>query len=147
MPAKAFSIEDGNLNTSSISTTKSVVYTDLDLFFSPKPSGDVYKKQDVAAVKQSVKNILMTNFMEKPFNPEYGGNLNSFLFELDTTVEADILRDQIFETISLHEPRALMREVFIFLEPEQNNINVTINFQVLNSVEPISLELSLTRLR
>jgi len=99
MPAKAFSIEDGNLNTSSISTTKSVVYTDLDLFFSPKPSGDVYKKQDVAAVKQSVKNILMTNFMEKPFNPEY------------------------------------------------NNINVTVNFQVLNSVEPVSLELSLTRLR
>ena len=147
MPAKAFSIEDGNLNTSSISTTKSVVYTDLDLFFSPKPSGDVYKKQDVAAVKQSVKNILMTNFMEKPFNPEYGGNLNSFLFELDTTVEADILRDQIFETISLHEPRALMREVFISLDPEKNNINVTINFQVLNSVEPVSLELSLTRLR
>jgi|TARA_X000001316_G_C922305_1_gene37381 phage baseplate assembly protein W len=147
MPAKAFSIEDGNLNTSSISTTKSVVYTDLDLFFSPKPSGDVYKKQDVAAVKQSVKNILMTNFMEKPFNPEYGGNLNSFLFELDTTVEADILRDQIFETISLHEPRALMREVFISLDPEKNNIYVTINFQVLNSVEPVSLELSLTRLR
>ena len=147
MPAKAFSIEDGNLNTSSISTTKSVVYTDLDLFFSPKPSGDVYKKQDVAAVKQSVKNILMTNFMEKPFNPEYGGNLNSFLFELDTTVEANILRDQIFETISLHEPRALMREVFISLDPEKNNIYVTINFQVLNSVEPVSLELSLTRLR
>ena len=147
MPAKAFSIEDGNLNTSSISTTKSVVYTDLDLFFAPKPSGDIYKKQDVAAVKQSVKNILMTNFMEKPFDPEYGWNLNSFLFELDTTVEADILRDQIFETISLHEPRALMREVFIYLDPEYNNINVTINFQVLNSVEPVSLELSLTRLR
>lgn len=147
MPAKAFSIEDGNLNTSSITTTKAVSYKDMDLFFSPKPSGDIYKKQDAAAIKQSVKNILMTNFMEKPFTPNYGGNLNSFLFELDTTVEADILRDQIFETIALYEPRALTREVFISLDPEYNNINVTINFQVLNSVEPISLELSLTRLR
>jgi len=147
MPAKAFALEDGNLNTTAIASTKKVVYKDLDLFFSPKPSGDVYKKQDVAAVKQSVKNILMTNFMEKPFNSTYGGNLNSFLFELDTTVEADILRDQIFETVTLHEPRALMRSVYISLQPETNTINVNISFQVLNSVEPVSLELSLTRLR
>lgn len=147
MPAKAFALEDGNLNTKTITSTKSVVYKDIDLFFSPKPSGDIYKKQDAAAVKQSVKNILMTNFLEKPFNTGYGGNLNSFLFELDTTVEADILRDQIFETIALHEPRALMRSVFISLDPDKNTINVTISFQVLNSVEPVSLELALTRLR
>lgn len=147
MPAKAFALEDGNLNVKSISTTKSVLYKDIDLAFSPKPSGDVYKKQDAAAVKQSVKNILMTNFMEKPFNTTYGGNLNSFLFELDTTVEADMLRDQIFETVTLHEPRALMQQVFIDLEPERNIINVTCVFQVLNSVEPVSLELALTRLR
>ena len=147
MPAKAFALEDGNLNTKSITTTKSVLYKDLDLFFSPKPSGDVYKKQDVAAVKQSVKNILMTNFLEKPFNTTYGGNLNSFLFELDTTVEADILRDQIFETVALHEPRAQMREVSISLDPEKNIVHANITFQTLNSVEPVSLELSLTRLR
>ena len=147
MPAKAFALEDGNLNTKTITSTKSVSYKDLDLFFSPKPSGDIYKKQDAAAVKQSVKNILMTNFMEKPFNTNYGGNLNSFIFELDTTVEADILRDHIFETIMLHEPRAMMREVVIGLDPEKNTINVNITFQVLNSVEPVSLELALTRLR
>lgn len=147
MPAKAFALEDGNLNTSRVGSTKAVSYKDIDLFFAAKPSGDVYKKQDVAAVKQSVKNILMTNFMEKPFNTTYGGNLNSFLFELDTAVEADMLRDQIFETVTLHEPRALMRDVYISLDPEKNTINVNISFQVLNSVEPVSLELALTRLR
>ena len=147
MPAKAFALEDGNLNTTKITSTKAVSYKDLDLFFSPKPSGDIYKKQDAAAVKQSVKNILMTNFMEKPFNTTYGGNLNSFLFELDTVVEADILRDQIFETVALHEPRALMRDVFLSLDPEKNVIHATISFQILNSVEPVTLELALTRLR
>ena len=45
MPAKAFSIEDGNLSTTSIASTKAVSYKDIDLFFSPKPSGDIYKKQ------------------------------------------------------------------------------------------------------
>lgn len=147
MPAKAFSIEDGNLNTTTIASTKAVSYKDMDLFFSPKPSGDIYKKQDAAAIKQSVKNILMTNFMEKPFDNTFGGNLNSFLFELDTTVEADILRDQIFETIALHEPRALTQYVYINLDPEKNNVNVTVQFQILNSVEPVTLELALTRLR
>lgn len=147
MPAKAFSIEDGNLSTTSIASTKAVSYKDIDLFFSPKPSGDIYKKADAAAVKQSVKNILMTNFMEKPFNNTYGGNLNSFLFELDTNVEADILRDQIFETIQIHEPRAKMQKVFMSLDPETNTIHVTLVFQVLNSVEPVTLELALTRLR
>tara|TARA_B100000900_G_C20588676_1_gene720699 strand:- start:1049 stop:1492 length:444 start_codon:yes stop_codon:yes gene_type:complete len=147
MPAKAFALEDGNLSNSRIASTKRVLYKDIDLSFDAKPSGDIYKKQDVAAVKQSVKNILMTNFLEKPFDTTFGGNLNSFLFELDTTVEADMLRDQIFETVTLHEPRALMRDVFISLDPEKNLINVNLSFQVLNSVEPVSLELSLTRLR
>jgi phage baseplate assembly protein W len=145
--ARAFALEDGNLNTRSITATKSVLYQDIDLFFAAKPSGDIFKKSDAAAVKQSVKNILMTNFLEKPFNTTYGGNLNSFLFELDTNVEADILRDQIFETIILHEPRANMQSVAIFLDPEKNLINVSITFQVINSVDPVSLELSLTRLR
>jgi len=90
---------------------------------------------------------LMTNFTEKPFNPEFGGNLNSFLFELDTDVEADMLRDHIFETIALHEPRAFVQEVHINLISDRNEIAITVKFQILNSVEPVILELSLTRLR
>ena len=97
MATRAFAVEDGNLNNKSIITTKKVAYKDIDLTFAAKPSGDIYKKEDAAAVKQSVKNILMTNVMEKPFNTSYGGNLNDFLFELDTEIEADILRDRIFE--------------------------------------------------
>ena len=68
MATRAFALEDGNLGTRSIITTKNVVYKDIDLTFTAKPSGDIYKKEDAAAVKQSVKNILMTNIMEKPFN-------------------------------------------------------------------------------
>lgn len=147
MATRAFAVEDGNLNNKSIITTKKVAYKDIDLTFTAKPSGDIYKKEDAAAVKQSVKNILMTNVMEKPFNTSYGGNLNDFLFELDTEIEADILRDRIFETIALHEPRALVRKVEIFDFPERNEVTVSIQFQVLNAVEPITLELSLMRLR
>ena len=78
--ARAFSIEDGNTNVKTIRSARSVSFLDLDLSFSPRPSGDLYKKNDAAAVKQAVKNLLLTNITEKPFNSQFGGNLNDFLF-------------------------------------------------------------------
>lgn len=147
MVARAFSIEDGNQSSPSITSAKEVVYKDIDLSFKAKPSGEIYKKEEAAAVKQAVRNILMTNFMEKPFDNTFGGNLNRFLFELDTSIEADIFRDRIFETIARHEPRAQMRTVDIFVFPESNQVRVKVVFQVLNAVEPVTLELDLTRVR
>ena len=82
MATRAFSIEDGNLNSRSIVTTRNKLFSDIDLTFSKRPSGDIFKKVDAAAVKQAVKNLLLTNAFEKPFQPTFGGNLNALLFEL-----------------------------------------------------------------
>ena len=59
MPTRAFSIEDGNIGNTSILTAKDNVYSDLDLVFSKKGSGDIFKKQHAAAVKQAVRNVLL----------------------------------------------------------------------------------------
>jgi len=77
MPTRAFSIEDGNLGSKTILTSRAKSSKDIDLSFAKKGSGDVFKKEDAAAVKQAVKNLLLTNFSEKPFLPRFGGNLNS----------------------------------------------------------------------
>ena len=69
MPTRAFSIEDGNLASKTILTSRTKSSEDIDLSFAAKPSGDVFKKTDAAAVKQAVKNLLLTNFSEKPFLP------------------------------------------------------------------------------
>ena len=51
-------------------------HRDLDLFFSRKQgSGDVNRITDVEAVKRSVRNLVLTNFYEKPFHFEYLWNL------------------------------------------------------------------------
>ena len=78
MAKRAFSIEDGVLNSGTLVTARNRVFKDIDLSIAKKPSGDIFKKQDAAAVKQSVKNILLTNRNEKPFTPNFGGDLNSF---------------------------------------------------------------------
>lgn len=147
MAKRAFALEDGNIASQPITSTQKVLYTDVDLIFSPRPSGDVFKKIEASAVKQAVKNLLMTNFMERPFNNTFGGNLNSFLFQLDTEIEVEIFRDRIFETIARHEPRATVEEVVIGLKPNYNEVTVTVVFRVNNSIEPITLELSLARTR
>ena len=67
MPTRAFSIEDGNIGTKTIQTNRRKVFSDIDLTFAKRPSGDIFKKQHAAAVKQAVKNLLLTNFGEKPF--------------------------------------------------------------------------------
>lgn len=145
--ARVFSTEDGNLNTKAITTSRNATYTDVDLTFEPKPSGDVFKKTDAAAVKQAVKNILLTNFGEKPFRPFYGGDLNRFLFSLDEEFDETEIADRVRTAISNHEPRAIVRSVTPEIESDQNSIKVTVKFQVVNTLEIVDLAVSLTRLR
>jgi len=145
--SRAFSIEDGNLSSRPITVARELTYTDIDLTFTPKPSGDLYKKVDAADVKQSVKNLLLTNYTEKPFNMRFGGNLSDFLFELETDTDIDILADQIIEAVDLYEPRAQVLRVYGNIKPDNNEIRVTVEFQVISTSELVVLDLTLTRLR
>ena len=65
---RAYSREDHDLNTTSIATSRNVDFKDIDLSFQvTATSGDIFKKQSTAAVKQAIKTLLLTNRLEKPF--------------------------------------------------------------------------------
>jgi phage baseplate assembly protein W len=144
---RSFAIEDGNIGGRTILSTRNQSYSDIDLTFKAKPSGDVYKKTNAADVKQAVKNILLTNKNEKPFLMDFGGSLSDYLFELDNDLEIDIMRARIIETIEIYEPRAQVLDVDLLYAEGSNAVNVTVTFQIVNSSEIISFDLSLTRLR
>ena len=144
--ARAFSIEDGTLDRSIVSS-RNVAYKDIDLTFSPKPAGDIFKKVDAAAVKQSVKNLLLTSRGEKPFNNFFGSNLNSALFGLDTEFDPEFVQNLIFDAITNHEPRARVLSVTVLLKPENNTLDTTVEFQVVNTKEIVTLDVSLARVR
>jgi len=147
MVSRAYAVEDGNLQKTTILTTRKKSYSDIDLTFSKKPAGDIYKKFHAAAVKQAVKNLLMTNYGEKPFDQYFGGNLNNFLFELnDGLVEEDI-EDQVRQAISNYEPRAEVLNVKCRSNPDRNDIMVTTTFKVISTEEIVSLTVDLARLR
>ena len=58
---RVLSSEDGDLQKSTLISSRTVDYLDIDLTFNKRPSGDIYKKRDAAAVKQSIKNLLLSN--------------------------------------------------------------------------------------
>jgi phage baseplate assembly protein W len=89
----------------------------------------------------------MTNRFEKPFDASFGGNLNDFLFELDTGDDAELIADNIIEAVELHEPRAAVLSVDVDLLPDRNVVRVSVVFEVLSVGETVTLDLNLTRLR
>ena len=144
---RVLSTEDGKLGQSTLITTRTRQYEDIDLTFAKRPSGDVYKKKDAAAVKQAVKNLLLTNFYEKPFLPFFGGDLRALLFELaDDTIESDVY-DRVKQAIETYEPRVQIIQVEVNAQPNINDLSVTIVFKVISTEEEVSYTTNLTRLR
>ena len=145
--AKVFSAEDGNLSNIPLTSSVTRGYKDIDLTFTAKPAGDVYKKTDAAAVKQAIKNILMTNRGEKPFLPKFGGNLNDFLFNLSSEFSPFDIEEAVTMAVNNYEPRARVLKVDSSLEPDNNSIRVEVTFQIISTSVVETTIVSLTRLR
>ena len=145
--ATKLSAEDGNLGVSTLIGTRTKLYKDIDLTFANKPSGEIFKKEDAAAVKQAVKNLMLTNYFEKPFQPRFGANLREMLFDLaDDDAEEDI-EDRIKNAIGVFEPRARALNVTAIATPDRNSIRVTVEFRVINTQETVTVTTVLARLR
>ena len=147
---RALSIEDKNLSTVSLATTRNREYIDLDLAFNKKPtSGEIYKKFNAAAVKQAVKSLVMTNRNEKPFQPYYGADLNSLLFELADENTATEIEENIREQIRVYEPRVDFSSLKVTADVNHdfNSVDVTVVFQVINTNETVEFTTVLNRLR
>ena len=144
---RVLSTEDGNLQKSTLISSRAVDYLDIDLTFAKKPSNDVYKKRDAAAVKQSVKNLLLTDFYEKPFQPFFGGNLRAMLFELADEDTEDEVEENIRNAINKYEPRAEILTISVNVLPDQNDMRVSVYFKIISTQETVTFTTNLSRLR
>tara|TARA_B100000900_G_scaffold74372_1_gene59342 strand:- start:61 stop:504 length:444 start_codon:yes stop_codon:yes gene_type:complete len=133
-------------NASSRSTR---LYKDLALSFERNTATkDVIIKKDVDAVKQSVRNLIMTNHYERPFHPEIGSGISQLLFEPLDPITSNSLTRVISEVITNFEPRAQLVAVDSRPDPDSNSYEVTIAFRVINVPgELVSLTTMLERSR
>lgn len=123
-------------------------FSDIDLNFIANPNtGDITKKFDENAIKQSVKNLVMTNHYEKPFHPEIGSQINSLLFEPFSPLLQNMLERAIVNTITNFEPRVVLLQVLVNLNPDNHTVFVEIVFRIVNTEKPITIDLILQRTR
>ena len=109
-------------------------YRDLDLFFSKNQgNGDVNKITGVEAVKRSIRNLVLLNFYEKPFNPEIGSDVRYLLFENMSPLTSVVLARAIEDVIEDFEPRARLVSVRAFPDFDRNAYEVSVEFFVVNT--------------
>ncbi|NBP04209.1 MAG: hypothetical protein EBU90_29795 [Proteobacteria bacterium] len=128
--------------------TLTKIYSDLDFTFTKKPVvGDVALSFDNQAVIRSIRNLLSTKHYERPFDPDIGSNLDALLFENISGITSSSLENEIRTTIENYEPRALIDNITVSPNTDQNAYNVTITFYIENATLPTTVTLLLERNR
>ena len=123
-------------------------FTDLDLNFNIHPTTkDINRFKNENAVINSVKNLVLTNHYERPFQPELGSNLKRLLFEQVDNVTAALIEREIETTIINFEPRVDLKDVVASGFPDENGYKVEITFFLVNNPDPISVDFFLERVR
>lgn len=124
------------------------LYKDIDFSFDAHPeTGDVLKKIDNNAVKQSIRSLIETGFGERLFEPEIGSPIRKLLFEPMDPITTETIRRAIENTIQNYEPRVRLDIVDVTPKYDENAYEISIYFTALGINQPTSITITLQRLR
>ena len=134
--------------TTNKSNRSSRSFRDLDLDFTRNAvTNDVNVVEDVISVKRAVKNLVQTNFYERPFQPELGCGVRELLFENFTPMTKVFLERKIEEVIVNYEPRVNLQNVAVDDDQDKNRLVVDIYFYVVGVPGPQVVQTFLQRVR
>jgi phage baseplate assembly protein W len=127
---------------------KKPYYSDFYTNFNAHPQNKrLVKYTNENSVKRSVRNLILTEPGERLFQPEIGCKIRRLLFENMSDITAIQLKNAIEETISLYEKRARVITVEVVPNEDLYNYDVYIIFEVINSITPVALNITLDRAR
>ncbi len=109
-------------------------FKDFSLTFEKNPvTKDVLTLKNEKAIRESVKNIVRYNFFEKPFLPQFGGNIIRQLFENYTDTLASEIESNIQDSINSYEPRVTCYDVAVIFDETGNDMQAKISYIILGS--------------
>lgn len=107
-------------------------FKDLSFNFSKNPiTNDIVVLKNEEAIKQSVKNLVLTKINERPFRPLLGTNTTSFLFELGPEVAANALIEEIDKILIQYEPRIQLERIDVNAVDDSNEYEVLIEYLIV----------------
>lgn len=134
--------------TSSKVVSKKNPWRDLDLNLVPHPiRGDIVPLRDDNAIKQAVRNLLVSNFFDRPFQAELGANLKGLLFEPADYITRIDIKDGIQNVLTKYEPRIQLLGINVEDLSDQNAYRILVVFRIKEYDTEESVEIVLRRLR
>lgn len=124
------------------------LFSDFLTDMTPHPvTKDLMRVQNDKSITRAIKNLVLTNYGERPFQPAIGSNVNRSLFNPADGFLEDEIENSIRRTITSNEPRVEVLDVSATVSNDQNEVTVSILFSIINSMQPQSLDLVLRRVR
>lgn len=137
-----------NPNKYSTASTTEDFYSDFRNNLDIHPAtGDALRVRNEAAIVQSVQNLLMTNFYERPFQPMVGSRVQQNLFEPLSEMTAQKIKVAIKDTLTNYEPRVSILETIIQPNYEEDAYTIQLKLALINSINPITVDFFLNRIR
>jgi len=106
------------------------IYKDVSFSFIHPASGDLLLATDIEAVKNSIRNIILTPRGTRPFFPEFGTRVSRLLFELASPVTASQIKNEILTSVEKFEKRISKFQVRVDDDHERNAYRITATFQM-----------------
>ena len=107
-------------------------FKDISMSFETNPlNDDLIALKNSSAIARSIRNIVFTQPGEKFFNPEFGSRVSESLFEVVDEVSTIAIRDEIRSSIINYEPRVNLLDVLVNPNPDENEMNVTIKYEIV----------------
>ena len=117
-------------------------FKDISMSFEKNPlNDDLISLSNTSAIARSIRNIVFTSPGEKFFNPDFGSRISESLFENVDDVSALAIEDEIKSSIINFEPRVNLSFVNVKPNPDDNEMNVTIEYEITGiDIPPQQLE-------
>ena len=124
-------------------------FKDISMTFQANPLNfDLIGLKNENAIARSVRNIVFTLPGEKFFDQDFGSRISASLFENIDDISADLIVDEITQSINNYEPRVSLTNVQAFANFDNNQFDVLIEYDIIGAdLPPQELQFALQSTR
>lgn len=98
---------------------------------------DIVVLKNEEAIKQAVKNLVLTQVSERFFQPNLGTSTTSYLFELSTGFSENALIEEIETVLKENEPRIILSNISATSNPDLNRFECLIEYFIVGIPEAV----------
>ena len=124
---------------------QSFFWSDIDENYSRQEDGDIQRDTDVAAIYNSLRNIILTIQGQRRMLPLFATNVWGLLFEPIDEITARLIAEGLLESIRIWETRIEVTGFDIEPRPDENYYRCRLKFVIIGREQTETIDFILTR--